>query len=200
MNEDLEFSASYSLSRAYDDASDYDEQPQNPFNLAGEYAPSRQDQQQRFVVNALWDLPIGDDEDQGAQSAKNQSWAARAFGHIELAPIFTAASGQPADPIIGVDANRSDTFPLAPRPLGLGRNSMPTPEIVTLDLRAVKYFPFGGVRRLDLVAEAFNLFNRANVARINPVFGTGLTPIAGFGQPTEAVGARQIQFSLDYEF
>ena len=64
MNEDLEFSASYTLSKTYDDASDYDEQPQNPFDLAAENAVSRQNQQQRFVFNALWDLPIGDEEDQ----------------------------------------------------------------------------------------------------------------------------------------
>jgi len=41
---------------------------------------------------------------------------------------------------------------------------------------------------------------RANVAEINPVFGSGLIPIAGFRQPTEGLGARQIQFSLDFEF
>jgi hypothetical protein len=69
-----------------------------------------------------------------------------------------------------------------------------------MDLRVLKYIPFGGVRRLDLVAEAYNLFNRPNFAQINPVFGSNLTPIAGFGQPIEGTGARQIQFSLDFEF
>jgi hypothetical protein len=61
MNEDLEFSASYTLSKTFDDASNYDEQPQNPFDLAGERGLSRQDQRQRFVFNALWDLPVGDE-------------------------------------------------------------------------------------------------------------------------------------------
>jgi hypothetical protein len=64
----------------------------------------------------------------------------------------------------------------------------------------VKYFPFGGVRRLDVVAEAFNLFDGANVSQINPVFGSGLTPISGLRQPISGTGARQIQFSLDFEF
>jgi hypothetical protein len=41
-----------------DDASDFDEQPQNPFDLAAERALSRQNQQQRLVFNALWNLPI----------------------------------------------------------------------------------------------------------------------------------------------
>lgn len=200
MNEDFEFSASYALSRTHDDASNYDEQPQNPFDLRAENALSRQNQRQRFVFNALWDLPIGDEEDSPQQSAQNLSWPVRAFSHIEVAPIFTAESGRPVDPLTGLDSNRSDAFPLSSRPLGVARNSLQTPAIVTLDLRVVKYFPFGGVRRLDLVAESFNLLNRANAMQINPVFGTSLAPVPGFRQATEGLGARQIQFSLDFEF
>lgn len=59
MNEELEFSASYTLSKTFDDASDFSEQPQNPFNLRAENAVSLQHQHQRFVFNALWNLPIG---------------------------------------------------------------------------------------------------------------------------------------------
>ena len=77
---------------------------------------------------------------------------------------------------------------------------MQTAAIVSMDFRVLKYFPFGESRRLDLVAESFNFFNRPNVAEINPVFGSNLAPMPGFGQPTEGIGARQIQFSLDFEF
>jgi hypothetical protein len=69
-----------------------------------------------------------------------------------------------------------------------------------VDLRVLKYFPFGGAKRLDLVAESLNLFNRSNASQINSVFGSGLTPIPGFRQPLVGTGARQIQFSLDFEF
>jgi len=200
MSDELEFSASYTLSKTYDDASDYDEQPQNPFNLAAENALSRQNQRQRFVFNALWDLPIGDEEDKTPNSEKNAGWLLRAFSHIELAPIFTAESGRPVNPLTGLDSNRSHAFPLSGRPLDFGRNSIQTPGIVTMDFRVLKYFPFGGAKRLDFVAEFFNLFNRANVAQMNPIFGSALTPITGFGQPIEAIGPRQIQFSLDFEF
>ena len=200
MNEELEFSASYTLSKTDDDASDYDEQPQNPFNLPAENALSRQHQQQRFVFNALWDLPIGDEQDDGGKSDKNLRWVTEAFSHIEVAPILTAESGRPVNPLTGLDSNRSHAFPLSGRPLDFGRNSMQTPAIVTMDFRVLKYFPFGESRRLDLVAEFFNLVNRANVAQVNPVFGSNLAPMPGFGQPTEGIGARQIQFSLDFEF
>jgi hypothetical protein len=56
------------------------------------------------------------------------------------------------------------------------------------------------MKRLDVVAEFFNLFNRANPSQINPVFGSGTMPIPGFGQAVAGAGARQIQFSLDFEF
>ena len=200
MNEDLEFSASYTLSKTFDDASDFVEQPQNPFELRAEHAVSRQQQQQRFVFNALWDLPIGDEDDHGGKAQQNRGWLTQTFSHIEMAPILTVESGRPVNPSTGLDSNHSHAFPLSARPLALGRDSLTTPALATMDFRVVKYFPFGGVRRLDVVAEAFNLFNRTNVSEINPVFGAGLTPISGFRQPIAGSGARQIQFSLDFEF
>ena len=196
MTDELAFSASYTISKTFDDASDFDEQPQSPFNLTAESALSRQHQQQRFVFNALWELPIGDEEDTGASAG----WLARSFSHIEVAPIFTAESGRPLDALTGLDSSRSHAIPLSGRPLDFGRNSIQATGVVTMDFRILKYFPFGGSRRLDAVAEFFNLFNRANVAQINTVFGSNLTPIPGFEQPIQAVGARQIQFSLDFEF
>ena len=197
MSDELEFSASYTLSKAFDDASDFYEEPQNPFDLAAERAVSLQHQQQRLVFNALWELPIGDEEN-GQPAKKN--WVTRVFGHIELAPIVTVDSGRPVNPLTGIDSNRSDAYPLAARPLGFGRDSLRTPALANIDFRLLKYFPFSKTAHLDLVAEAFNLFNRANVAQINPVFGTGSMPQEGFLQPLTSAGARQIQFSIDFEF
>jgi hypothetical protein len=200
MNAELEFSASYTLSKTFDNASDYDEQPQNPFDLRAENAISRQHQQQRFVFNALWDLPIGDEEEKGGKAEENTGWLTETFSHIEVAPILTLGSGRPINPVTGVDSNRSHAFPLAARPLAFGRNSLQTPTMFTADLRVLKYFPFGGAKRLDVVTEFFNLFNRTNVFQINPVFGSSLTRIAKFRQPVAGTGARQVQFSLDFEF
>jgi len=200
MSDELAFSASYTFSKTFDDASDFDEQPQNPFDLRAENAVSRQHQQQRFVFNALWELPIGDEEEKGGKSEENTGWLTQAFSHIELAPILTLERGRPVNPLTGLDSNQSHAFPLSARPLGLGRNSVRTPALATMDFRMLKYFPFGGVKRLDVVAEFFNLFNSANVSQINPVFGSGSTPIPGFRQPIAGTGSRQIQFSLDFEF
>jgi hypothetical protein len=177
MSEEFEFSASYTLSKTYDNASNYDEQPQNPFNLAAENAVSWQHQQQRFVFNALWDLPIGEEEGSGRKPEPDRGWLVRTFSHIEVALIFTAESGRPVNPLTGLDSNRTHAFPLSSRPLGLGRNALQNPAVVTLNLRVLKYFRLGESKRLDFVVESFNLLNRANVAQINPVFGSGLIPI-----------------------
>jgi hypothetical protein len=197
MSNELAFSASYTFSKTHDNASDYNEQPQNPFNLAPEWALARQDQRHRLVFNALWELPIGDEENK--TQPQQRDWLTRIFQHIEVAPIFTVESGRPVDPLTGVD-NGSDAFPLSARPAGFSRNSLKTPMLANMDFRLLKFFPVGKTAHLDLVAEAFNLFNRANVAQINPIFGVGAVSQPGFLQPITGAGARQIQFSLDYEF
>jgi hypothetical protein len=198
--DELQFSASYTLSKTFDDASDFNEQPQNPFDLRAERARSLQHQQQRFVFNALWDLPIGEDEKDKGQAHKT-ALLDRILGHIEAALILTVVSGRPENPLTGLDSNRGQAFPLSARPLGFGRNSLTTPGQATLDLSVLKYFPSGSPsRRLDLVVEFFNLFNHSNVTQINPVFGMNSMPLAGFLQPIASAGARQIQFSLDFEF
>jgi hypothetical protein len=197
LSNELELSASYTLSKTFDDASDFDEQPQNPFHLRADRALSLENQHHRLVFNALWELPIGDQEP-GKPAQDN--WITRIFGHIEVAPIFTVESGRPVNPLTGLDSTRSGAFPLSARPLGFGRNSLKSPLLLNTDFRVLKYFPAGKTARLDLVAEAFNLFNRANVTRINPVLGVGAVPQPGFLQPLAGAGARQIQFSLDFEF
>jgi len=117
-----------------------------------------------------------------------------------MAAILKFGSGRPVNPLTGLDSNQSHAFPLSARPLDFGRNSPSTPVLAMMDFRVLKYFPFGGTRRLDVVAEFFNFFSSANASQINSVFGSGVSPIAGFGQPIAATGARQMQFSLDFEF
>jgi hypothetical protein len=52
----------------------------------------------------------------------------------------------------------------------------------------------------EIIAEAFNALNRTNFQLANNVFGTGLTPLASFGEPTAADSPRQIQFGLRASF
>jgi hypothetical protein len=200
LSHEFELLASYTFSKAIDDASDFDEQPANPYDLRAERALSRQDVRQRFVLSALFDLPFGDDEENKGGSKEKESLLGAVLGHIEVAPIVTLSSGRPVNALTGTDEERSRAYPLASRPLGLARNTLRTPRFINFDMRALKYFPFGEKRRLDLVVETFNLFNHPNVTSINPFYGSGATLFTTFGTPTMFSSPRQVRFSIDFEF
>ncbi len=198
---EFELSASYTLSKTIDDASDFDEQPQNPYRLDAERALSRNDQRHRFVLSALFDLPFGEEEN----GKKATGLLATALGNIEVAPILTISSGRPANPLVGLDLEHGHAWPVSSRPLcgtgPCGRNSLRTQSVSALDLRVLKFIPIKRERtRLDMVAEFFNLFNRLNVSDINPFFGVGASPITTFSSPIDAFNPRQMQFSIDFEF
>lgn len=195
---ELEWSAAYTWSRATDTASDFDEQPQNPYDPAAESADSRYDQRHRFVASALFDLPIGEDEDRQPGEAPGL-WT-RVFSNIELGPILTLDSGRPANPLTGADDARTQGFPPTARPLGMARNSLRLPASATVDLRVLKFFHVQPHGKLDIVIEVFNLLNRLNVTQLNGVYGPLATPPPAFGQPVDASGPRRMQFSLDFEF
>ncbi|MDQ2938865.1 MAG: TonB-dependent receptor, partial [Acidobacteriota bacterium] len=199
LSDEFELLASYTLSKTTDDASDFDEQPANPYNLAAERATSLQDVRQRFVLSSLFDLPFADEEGKGTGNEKD-NLLVTVLGHVEVAPILTLSSGRPVNPLTGADEEHGGAFPLVSRPVGLRRNSLHTPPFANLDLRALKYFPFEGKRRLDLVVELFNVFNHPNVLAINPSYGSGLRPVPTYGQPTSFAAPRQIRFSIDFEF
>jgi hypothetical protein len=54
--------------------------------------------------------------------------------------------------------NATDRTPGSPR------NAYRMPGIVTLDLRVTRTFNVGGRTRLQFIGEAFNVFNRVNIA------------------------------------
>lgn len=78
----------------------------------------------------------------------------------------------------------------------IGRNTLRGAGLVNLDLALNKKFRFAGERQLELRAESFNLFNRAN-------FGLPVRTIGspGFGAAIETVTpARIVQFALKFGF
>ena len=193
---EIEFTGSYTLSKAIDDASDFNEQPENPYSLPAERALSVNDQRHRFVFSGIFDLPFGDEE-----GGKTPSRAiAKLFGNIEAAPILTIGSGRPINLLSGFDANRSGAVPLSSRPLGFGRNSLLTGTQIQLDLRVLKFFKVGEHGKLDFVVEAFNLFNHMTIVALNQFYGTESIPLAAFATANKAGTPRQLQFSVDFEF
>jgi hypothetical protein len=78
----------------------------------------------------------------------------------------------------------------------LGRNPYATPGFFQFDLRLSRRFAMGERLKLDVIADAFNLTNRLNVAAVNQLCDPGAGSTCSAGQPTAAYDARQFQFAL----
>jgi len=70
------------------------------------------------------------------------------------------------------------------------------PGFFTWDMRLAKRIPFGERVKMDLIADAFNLFNRTNIAAVNQLCDPSAGSTCTAGQPTAAYDARQFQFAL----
>jgi hypothetical protein len=99
-------------------------------------------------------------------------------------------------------ATYPNTFsvPLITPPAGcngtLGRDAFTGPGFFTIDMRLAKAIPLGERWSMDLIADAFNLLNRTNIAAVNPLCDPALGSTCAAGQPTSAYDARIFQFAL----
>ena len=78
----------------------------------------------------------------------------------------------------------------------LGRNAFTGPGFFQWDLRVSRRISFGERLKLDLIADAFNLLNRTNIASVNQVCDPSAGATCTAGQPTASYDARQFQFAL----
>jgi hypothetical protein len=208
-----QFLASYTLSKAEDNSTDFQSNfiPQtngfgrNPddevglplgFNPDSERGPATHDQRHRFVLSGVYQLPLD-------------------FG---VSAIFTAASGRPYSPLAGADLNgdgNGGAFPpdrARANPLdegsSVGRNSETTASYVNLDLRFSKRFRFGKDASFEAILDVFNVFNRANFFENTnqssfTIFGTGAfpgSPLPTYGLYTETLPPRQAQLAAKISF
>ncbi len=115
--------------------SDY---PNDPANLEAEWGRSRGDERYRFVASAVLRLPA----------------------RFMLAPIFSYGSGQPWNHRLGYDANGDGRN--SDRPAGTSRFSENGPKYTSFDMRLTYRLALGSRASADVIAEVFNVFNRAN--------------------------------------
>ena len=179
---------SYTLSKTTDDAGNFFfSTPQNNFDLRDDMGRSDNDQRHRLVVSGSLRAPEG----------KRHGWQSALHG-FQLSYIFTYASRLPFNVLLGsdrnFDTNNND------RPVGVGRNTGKGFDFASLDLRVSRRFHLTERVRLEMLAEGFNVLNRANYGVPNNTFGPGITPLPTFGQPTQAFDPRQLQFGLKLSF
>jgi hypothetical protein len=180
---------SYTLSKAIDNAGNaFFFTPQNNFDLRDERGRGDNDQRHVLAVSGVLAAP----EATGAGS-----WR-RVVAGFQLSSIFRYGSALPFNIVTGADRN-NDTN-VNDRPVGVGRNTGEGFDFASLDLRLSRRIRFNERFGLEIIAEGFNMFNRANFQLPNATFGAGATPNPNFGRPTAAADPRQIQFGLRLSF
>jgi len=183
------FRVAYTLSKAIDTAGNaFFNSPQNNNDIADEKGLSDNDVRHRLALNGAYEVSARPD---GAL------WR-RALGGTRLSAIFTYTSPSPFNVLTGNDRNNDTNT--NDRPVGVGRNTGRGFDYASLDLRVSRAIAIGGNRSVELIADAFNILNRTNLLFPNNTFGTGTTPLPGFGLATAAADPRQIQLGVRFRF
>lgn len=179
---------SYTFSKALDNTGNaFFFTPQDNFNLRDDRGRSDNDQRHLLAVSGTLAAPNGGDA----------LWRRAAAG-FQLSWIYRYGSALPFNIVMGSDRN-NDTN-VNDRPVGVGRNAGEGFDFASFDLRLSRRIRFTERFGLEVIAEGFNLFNRANFQLPNNTFGSSATPLATFGRPTGAADPRQIQFGLKLSF
>src|SRR6185436_9614101 len=124
----------------------------NPADFEADRAPGDNDQRHRLVFSGYWDLGYWR-QSKGLVHFLLSGWS--------TSWIATAASGQPYSEAITNDVNRDGNTRNAIPP-GT-RNGRTTPRLYNVDARLARHIGLVGPVRLELIGEAFNLFNRTNI-------------------------------------
>jgi len=179
---------SYTFSKSIDDAGNFFfSSPQNNFDVSDDRGLSDNDQRHRLVVSGLVQVP----------NNSHNACLKQLYG-FDLSYIFTYASNPPFNILLGsdrnFDTNNND------RPLGIGRNTGDGFDYASLDLRLRRTIRLTERVQLQVLAEGFNLLNKANFTVPNGTRGSSVTPLPSFGKPTATFDPRQFQFGLRLNF
>jgi len=173
---------------------------QNNLDINADWGRSDLDIRHRFVFSPVYEIGL---------VQTGNAFTRQLLSHWTFSGIITLQSGFAYSALIAGDANR-DGNPSTDRVPGTARNGFTTPSIYVFDTRVTKGFKFGENYNLSFLAEAFNLFNRSNIATVN----TGRYGIAGssavlltnpaastpFGGARTFLGERQIQLGVRFQF
>ena len=172
----------------------------NNLDINADWGRSDLDIRHRFVFSPVYEI---------GRVESDNTFARNLLSNWTFSGIITLQSGFAYSAFITQDANR-DGNPSTDRVPGTKRNGFTTPSIYIVDARITKTFKFTERYSLSLLGEAFNLFNRSNLATVNTGrYGlasnsaTALTnPLAAtpFGGPRTFLGERQVQLGVRFRF
>ena len=191
---ELTYLIGYTWGSTWDGASDYYEQPLNPANTQLDWAHSLQYQAHRIVASGIFELPWED-------SLTAPRWLRSLSNRVEFGPIVTFGSPRPVNALESSDVFQTGAYPISARPFGLGRNPFDEPGQFSLDLRATKGFELWKDHGLTIFGvDAYNLTNHTNALRVSPYYSSRGVLLPTYRGLVETLGARRIQFSVQWEF
>ncbi len=154
---------SYTFSKTISDSADavFEQGPQDPNNTRDDRGLSAFDLRHRMTLAAIFESPY--------RGESGNPWYERALADFYLAPIITARTGFPFDIRTGLDINLDNNN--NDRPFAVGRNTGIGPGFFTTDLRVGRRIRFNADSPvgIELIFDAFNLFNRTNFREVNSV-------------------------------
>ncbi|MGH9905676.1 MAG: hypothetical protein ACRD8U_08865, partial [Pyrinomonadaceae bacterium] len=173
---------------------------QNNLDINADWGRSDLDIRHRFVFSPVYEI---------GRVENDSALVRRLLSDWTFSGIVTLQSGFAYSATITGDAN-NDGNSATDRVPGTERNGFTTPNVYIFDARVTKSFRFGERAKLSLIAEAFNLFNRSNLATVNTaryVISSGTAtsatlpaPSTPFGGPRTFLGERQMQLAAKFSF
>jgi len=194
----VQINANYTWSHATDETTDYnsDFEPNNQFCRRCDRASSSFDERHKVVAYAI------------LQSSASHH---PVFRNWVFSPIYQYHSGRPFNLLVGGAELNNDRHNTTDRPPYIGRNTGVGPSFWTFDTRLQRAVTLSEKMRLDLMFEAFNLFNKLNYQSVNNTVGAAFAPTSTVrGRPdraptdplgfTSASDPRRIQLGLRLTF
>jgi hypothetical protein len=112
---------------------------------------------------------------------------------VEVSSVLRATSGRPFN-AAGLPVDTDGDGNLDNRLITTKKGEFLTDPFAELDVRVAKSFALARRAKATLLAEVFNLFNRANPRLVNTFFGPTI------GETTEPLPGREFQLGLRFEF
>ena len=125
-----------------------------------------------------------------------------------LGMALSLYSGKPVNITTGNDDNHDGIF--NDRPAGVGRNTMPGPGTIDLDLNLSHDFPLSKDKKetkvISVSLNSFNVLNHPNYVTYIGVLGCSASPCSppslnpNFGKPVAAQPPRRMQLDVEFKF
>ena len=139
----------------------------DPLNPRLDRGSGDDDVRNRFILSGIWQLD--------SYSRNMGRYAHAVLGGWELAGVFNAQSGQPYTAVVNTDLN-GDGNSRNERAPGTVRNQFRLPAIYTVDPRITRSINITERAKVQLIGEAFNIFNHPNItATKNTLYATSAT-------------------------